>query len=415
MTRYGHISENEEDAQDLRSEFEEAAEQNTVQVLGENMRKTRESTEREHALTRLISTVPRLAAASDLGLVMEFLYRIQCDANGDTTLALKAAVAQCGVLRFAGILRSAPATKKGWEQACTDVLTSIDQHFMQAAKDALNKEMSQQPAEDPTQYADRVLTKMDVFVYFAAIKNKTVDNQEIARAWVKGLSSATKMSVSVALNMASSYTIQEALAIARIAHDASMTPAGLPQDSMSSHLQSMAHQQFQPAVPPIDGAFLQQVVEGALAKCTAPWEARLAAIEPARYNNRDARITQNAERPAGLPTRFPCVFPTCRKALHRWDDCPYKQQCRHCTKPGHHSDGCYDEYPELSHFAKRSPNKARRDRDRSPARPRERDQSQDRARDRDRDRDRDKNRDNRSPSKARGDSSGKRLNEKGRG
>jgi hypothetical protein len=397
---------------DLNPEFEDASQSGgVVKILDETMRRTLESQERQHALTQLRLTVPRLEASSNLGLAMDFLYRIQCDANSDDMeLALKAAIAQCGVPRFTVFLRKAEVSRLGWDIACNSILMSIDKHFLHTAKASLGREMVQQSSDDPTQYADRVLAQLDVYVYFAGQSGKTVDLEEIARSWVGGLSQTTRVNVSVALSGKASYTIQDALEVARIAHGASTAAATVPLQSMS---QTQAP--YTPAVPNIDGAFLKQVVDDALAQATAGVDNALA-ISNARLEARIAAL-QTAYTPAhggypstqapslgsGLPTKFPCAFPACKGALHRFVDCPYKKQCVHCPKKGHHSEGCYKEFPGLSHFDKApygSPSK----RERSPDRRDHRSRSRGRSRERDRDRSRDSSR-----------SDGKRLNDKGRG
>jgi hypothetical protein len=411
MERYGHepSSDDRDEASDLTSQFNEAAMQSAVQVMGENMRDTRQSQEREHALNRLLASVPRLVTASDLGQVMGFLYRIHCDAPSlDMALALQTAITQCTVPRFSAILRAAPVSMEGWEKACIDVLASVNKHFMQSSKESLMKEMKQYATEDPTQYADRVIAKLDVYVYFAGITRKVVDDQETARAWVAGLDPTTRVSVSVALNAVGSYTIQDALEVARIAYMASAPAVGL---------QSLEHGPCVPQAPIYDSGFLQQMIDSAVSQATAGHaasnaaiEARIAALQPPAVGSMLAAMAPEA---LGLPTKFPCAYPGCRGALHRFEDCQYKRQCIHCPKWGHHSAGCYTEFPELSHFPKpvQSPYKYQRGQDRSPRAmsPRAGSHNRDRARSKGRDRDRDRDREGRTSS-----SSGKRLNEKGR-
>jgi hypothetical protein len=312
----------------------------------------------------------------------------------DMALALKAAVAQCSVQRFATILRAAHVSKAGWEKACVQVLLSVNKHFMQSSKESLMKEMSQHAGEDPTVYADRVLAKLDVYVYFAVLTEKVVDDQETARAWVAGLDPTIKMTVSVALDAKVAYSIQDALNVARIAYTASTT------STSGGSLNMIDSSSTVPQAPVYDAVFLKQMVDSAVSQSTASIDARIASMIP------------QASPPT--PTKFPCVHPDCRGALHRFEDCPLKQQCVHCTRWGHHSAGCYDKFPGLSHFQKasRAPYKGPQGRDRSPHVARDR--GRDRSRDRDRERDRPR-RPRSPPSKSTASPSGKRLNGRGRG
>jgi hypothetical protein len=423
MERFGKTPSDDDELSpaDLAHVFDEAN-QSAVVVMGNSMREARLSQEREHNLNRLLKSVPRLTTASDLGLVMEFLYRIQCDASSmDMALALKAAVAQCGVQRFATILRAAPVSKDGWEQACVHVLASINKHFMQSSKESLMKEMKQIAGEDPTLYADRVLAKLDVYVYFAGLTRKAIDDQETARAWVAGLDSTTRMTVSVALDAKVTYSIQDALSVARIAYTASSTNA------TDSALHMLDSSSFVPQAPVYDAGFLQQMIETAVSQSAASFDARLASMVPqVAQDSFDARIASMVPQvaqgsinnrvvsmaPLGTPTKFPCRHPDCHSAMHRFEDCPNRQQCIHCRKPGHHSAGCYTKFPALSHFTKptREPYRGAQGRDRSP--PDVRDRGRNRSRDRDRDRDR--SRRPRSPPRATTSPSGKRLNGRGR-
>ena len=189
----------------------------------------------------------------------------------------------------------------------------------------------------------------------------------------------------------SSYTIEDALEVARIAHD-SLTPKDA---SAGTPLQAMAT----PTIPPaMDSVLIQQMLDAAMSKMTEGLAVGSAAME-----DRMMATIQQATGPYG--TKFSCPLPACQGAMHRWGDCPYKAACGHCSKEGHHMEGCYDKYPHLSHF--RTPTKGYQVRDRSPERARA-NGADTRGRDRDRDRGQ-----ARGPG-GKGTYLGKRLNDKGR-
>ena len=372
-------------------------------ILSEGMQATLRSQERENDLNRLIATIQPLTQATDVSLAMNFLYSTQCEAKaGDAELRFKAATNRCSVPRFNKILRDAPITVKGWDAACISVLTSIDRHYLAQAKAALYKEMKQQPAEDPALYADRIMYRTDVYKHFAELGKKTVDDEELTRKWILGLSvDSVRQSTSVAMHAMAEYSIEDALAVARVAHTACGHLAGV-----TTPLQSFEV----PSAPAIDVGYLQQ--------CMSQMEARITDMVTKGSTDMAERMA--LMQASGMPTKFPCVMPACNGAMHRWADCPHRTNCRHCSTPGHHSEACYKQHPHLDHRRQKEPYRPKpafnRGRERSPPRrrPADRDRSPDRRRPEDRERDRPRDRDMQPTARAAaGETDGKRLNEKG--
>jgi hypothetical protein len=331
MTEYGHVEEHVttpvKTNRNLNPNFiDPPHEPSAIEVLGENMKNTLRSQEREQNLNRLIETMPALDKSSDVYMAMNFFYRTKCEADAsDIQLRFKASIHKCGVQRFKDILRTADHTELGWTTACSAVLTSISKQFLSESKAALAREMQQKPAEDPSMYADRVMLRMDVYSHFVVLKGKTVDEEDMARLWVQGLlPDSVRMAASVGVSNLSSYTIKDALDVARVAHSACQRLA--PVEPM---------RQMIPGPPDIDESFLQSYMDTAFKAL----EARIQSMVG----------TGSAPPPAeGRPTRYPCVHPSCNRALHRWADCPLKKPCDYCHKEGHHVEGCFSKHPHLS-------------------------------------------------------------------
>ena len=388
----------------LTHEFNEAAEQSAATAIAEGLKQQRESTELEHELTRLVASLPSLESANNIGLAMTFFFRVQSEAKGTTMeLAFKAAETRCKVPRFLALLRVAHRTRAGWDKACHDVMKSIDDHYLSGAKQAITKGMVQARGEDPTLYADRILTMIDTYTYFASIQGRSVDIEEMARVWVDGLDAGISMTVCVALAGEATYTIKRALNAARVAHNAWVRTNGgiTPLQALHhgpSPLQALhsgtpilqipaAH--TQPVAPPMDAALIQKMFDDQTAQADRRYDDQAAHIQ-----SMEVRLESRLEAPPGVQyTRFPCVFPACRGALHRWDDCPNRRDCRYCRKPGHHVEACFVKYPHMAPPSMRnSPTKAAA---RPWSKPSNRYQSPPRNH-KDRDRDyKDRNRDNR--------------------
>jgi hypothetical protein len=426
-------------AKNLQRDFHDAEASSVLSVLGSGMKETLRSQEREHDLNRLIATIPALDQTADVFLAMSFFYRTKCEAKvGDIELRLKAAIHRCSVMRFTNILRQAPHTVKGWDAACHEILDSIDKHYLTSAKSALRREMHQHITEDPSIYADRVMLRTDIYKHFAELKGKTVDDEEIARNWIEGLvPKPVKVAAAVAVAHRVSYTIKDALDVARVAHEAHSTTPEEP-----APLKSMT-----PAAPEIDGSYVQE--------CMSQMEAQLAAMAQQHAQSASSMAEKMASMQSQRPayqqqtpayqqqapayqqqtpsyqrqgsdstfTKFGCRHPDCNGAMHRWKDCPRKTVCTGCWFPGHHREGCYELHPELDHRPVglrpnrdrgREDRKKEYERGRSPARPK--------ADPRDRDRDNNRERSPARPSRSRNrspekgvirDKDGKRLNEKG--
>ena len=191
----------------LQDDFNDTLAPSAMDILGAGMKDTLRSQEREHDLNRLIATIPPLDQAADVYLAMNFFYRTQCEAKtGDVELRFKAAIHRCSVVRFTNILRQAPFTAQGWDNACVSILTSIDRHYLSSAWAALGREMKQHLTEDPSLYADRVMMRTDIYKHFAELRGKTVDEEEIARKWINGLNPrSVKMAAAVAVASSVSY------------------------------------------------------------------------------------------------------------------------------------------------------------------------------------------------------------------
>ena len=402
MIAHGHVAPVPE-ARTLEVEFGAVDEPTATTVFMEGMKNSVRSQERENDLTRLISTIQPLDQAADASLAMNFFYRTQCEAKaGDIELRFKAAIHRCQISRFSKILRAAPHTAKGWDEACIAVLLSIDRHYLASAKVALWKEMNQRDNEDPSIYADRVLFRADVYKHFAELVGKVVDEAEVARKWIEGLvPRSVRQSASVAVHNMSVYTITDALDVARVAH-----ASGVSELKEAAPLQSLG-----PTPPGIDAGYLQQ--------CMSQMETRMADM--VSQGNSDMFDRMALMQTSNATTKFPCVAPACKGALHKFKDCPVRAQCRHCPTPGHHSEGCYKQFPRLDHrpMDQRSGGNDYRTRDRTNRgrdqdRGRERDRSPDQRKTRERERERDSDRGISSSTKDTIRSKdGKRLNEKG--
>ena len=388
-----------------------------ISVLGDSMRKSLQSQEREHKLNRLIASIPALEKTNHLSGAMAFLYRTQCEATADDfELAIQAAVCRCSVQRFNKILRAASKTKMGWENACNQILDTISKHFIADTKTALTAGMIQLQHEGPAEYADRVMSQMDIYIYFAGINNKTVDEPELARAWVQGLDSITRALVSVAVDSMKTYTISDALGVARIAFNSTTSipttarPPLQALDNFTAPEEPMMIQQIMEGAAPS----LQTIMDAAVAQMDAKITANGVLMNAKMDERLAAMNSTQAGRPAGmgLPTRYPCKAPECGGALHRWDDCPVKRPCEHCSKHGHHSESCFT----LAGNQKFVTGAATPTRPRATARDRSPDRDRDSGRDRGRGRDRDRDRvGSRSTSNSRGHrDSGRRLNGRGR-
>jgi hypothetical protein len=360
MVSYGHDASDDE-CRDLEDEFSRVSPPDPVAALTAGLDKTLRSQEREQDLNRLVATIPALNRATDANLAMKFFYSVQCEARADDAeLRFKAAIQKCTVPRFTRILRACDYTVTAWDSACEKILRSIDTHYLASAKASLTKAMTQHDTEDPSLYADRVMMSIDVYRHFAGLANKTVDAEELARAWVNGLANDTvRMSASVAVSARTTYDIVDALEVARVAHSSCAPVArdGVPLKSAV------------PAAPEMDNTFVQQYMDTAVSQM----EARLAAMT-AESSGRTMTGS------VGAPTKYPCVAPVCKGALHRFVDCPVRQQCKHCPRPGHHSEGCFTAYPRKDF--RNSADYRLRPRDRSPD-PRDQGRPYDR-RDRDR-------------------------------
>ena len=390
--------EEPETNRDLNDEFHDTDPHAAMTaILGDGMKNTLKSQERENDLNRLIATIPALDQAADVYQAMNFFYRTECEAKvGDAELRFKAAIHRCSVVRFTNILRQAPFTVNGWNTACIAVLTSIDKHYLASAKTALKREMKQHMTEDPSLYEDRVMMRTDVYKHFAELRGKSVDEEEIARNWIAGLvPKAVRMAAAVATANMTEYAIKDALDVARVAHDACTTA---PADS--APLQAMI-----PGAPDIDSSYLQE--------CMSQMNAQLAAMADqnalAATNMADRLASMQQTSVAPVPTKFPCRNPVCNGALHRYKDCPLRAPCNYCESTGHPSSGCWKEFPHLDPRTKGG-NSGYRPRERH-ARDHERERSPDRRRARERSRDKDRTRS--TAQDAAKDKDGKRLNEKG--
>jgi hypothetical protein len=320
-----------------------AADLVAITALREEMRSTQSlqiaARRQERKLTRILERIVPLETSNDAALAMEFLYNTQYEATStDMDLTFQTADAQCRVARFNKTLREAPRTRAGWDDACHKIVVSISDHYLTTAKSTLNKCFVQGRLEDPTQYADRVLHRIDVYNYFARIVGKKADMEELTRTWIMGLHQELRPFVWPKVSAGSGNNIREALKLAKSTHESmglgQAQPA--PMHQLGQAQPAPMHQlglQEDPPAPAMDGALLQQIMEHHTTTMAQMIEERLQAFKPSDGFNQ--------------PTKFPCALPRCKGALHRFVDCPHKQECRHCPKYGHHSEACFTQRPEL--------------------------------------------------------------------
>jgi hypothetical protein len=377
---YSSSDEDEQDEDgrpmDLADEFDKcdelaredkigAALERSITQQAEGMRQQQQSQEMENALTRLLASLPTLETANDIEKAMSFFHKIQAEAESETMeLAFKAALGRCRISRFNTILRTGERTPAGWKAACITIMKSIDRHFLSSAKKALNAGMKQKGGEDPMQYADRVMSHLEIYTFFANIMDKVVDTEEAARAWVDGLERGIGKIVSVSLGQLAHYTIKQALEMARDAYG-----AGPSDDIPPTQLNQMKGSDS-PSVPAMDGVLIQQMLDQQAQSLSQMMDRQLG-----EHMDKIRTPTRHTP-PPNLPpqfTKFPCPAPKCAGDRHRYYDCPNKQRCVHCSRPGHHSEACFDR-----------PAKRQADRGRSPTRSTGKDRDRDRSKDRDR-------------------------------
>ena len=414
------------DATSTSLNFNDTGEHSPLAMLSESFKSSQISRERDHKLDRLITSLPVLDKANSIDSAMAFLYRTQSEANPqDMELVFQAAIHKCIVLRFAKILREGARSLEGWKATCHAILVTIDKHYLASAKTALSASMTQWASEDPATYADRVVSRMDIYLYFAELNGKVVDESELSRAWVLGLDHVSRGLVSVSVNNMASYTIMDALGLARIAYDSSTQgarqqmptlqqlamPPGFPQVLPPGIGSTYPFPPMMPPPPEPPMASVQSMMDDTMSTWRQEMTAKTAAL--------DARIAAMAPAPTvgqSSYNRYPCVASECNGAYHRYDDCPYKRPCMHCGKDGHHSARCWKRPGQTQPRFNNNRDRPRRDVPRFQQRGRSPDRGRDRGRPDNRPRDR-----SRSPARPRNDTKvqpmdsadkgGKRLND----
>ena len=328
MVNRGHTT-----GANLLNDFNDNAEapNASTEALVEGFRQQREGSEQEAELTRITARILPLSTPNDAAAAMTFYYTAQTYAQEGDSMALpfKIAFAACAVTRFTGIMRAAARDRAGWNKGCTEVMNSIDRHFMTTAKSAIDRGMVMAAREDPSLYADRILNMLDVYGYFATIVGKGVDEEALARAWTNGLPEKVRLHVAVHIGQAANPTIRDALGVARLAYTPSAPHrAATPLASMIG-TEDTGGDEAGPVDTAIPAAHLTML------EAVATAVTSLSAMVPA--NTAALAALAAATAPAKEPT---CPMRECKGALHRFPVCPNRIVCTNCDRWGHHTIDC---------------------------------------------------------------------------
>jgi hypothetical protein len=310
---------------------EKKTETSAVSTLNDNMIRNSE-------YARIAEAVTVLDAATDLYKTMTYLYHINREAEGhnsdtDMELLFRSAIRSCHSSSLKEKLRSKPQTNAGWKEACLETLTKIDGNFVRLMKLNMKSAMKQEENENPSQYAERCIQKLDMHKYFLNMAGSRVDDADMALDWVGGLLPSIRGDVRKMLVKERTYNIDEALIHARASHD----NMDWGQSSEHRPLQNMSPQQpAPPGPPPMTMETVERLVAERLQKMT-PTEAPVTQAQMSQLIDSRLRDQQNPRQDAyERPNR---ARPFCGK----------------CNTEGHTIETCY----RLNGWPKRPINKPR--------------------------------------------------------